>query len=764
VWSRLAVPALAIVFGLAGRAAIGEEATSLVLVTQDEKPAPKRRDSRIKPPEVSYEAAIEPANAKPGDAVTYKVTVKVDEPWHIYAWAAEQPKEGPRSTQFDLFGVADLVPGKEWKPDELPIRKKEPAFPDLDAVDFHENQVVWSMPLTVPKDAAAGKRTIRSQIYFQICNQVACKPPTYATLPPAELTVSDGGEPCAAIVPTREELLTALIPLTTVMYQAAPAPAETAALELPAGETGDAIREGLPAFILLALTHGLFAVLMPCVWPMVPITVNFFVKQSQAKGGRPVGLALVYCLAIIGIFTAIGLLVSIFFGAAATTKLGNNPWVNLVFAIAFFAFGLSLLGLFEIRLPSALLNASSTAESRGGVLGVMFMAATLTITSFTCTAPLVGSLLFMASKGSYFYPVVGLLAFSTVLSLPFLAVALVPSLLTKVPRGGDWMNAVKVVGGLLEIGAAFKFLNTAEVSFHGGLAAEAFFDTQVVLSLWVILALVCGIYLLGIFRTSHDLDEVKIGPGRLLTGVLFLAFALFLSPALFGNPPKSRIYDSIVGIFPPDAGELDASTRISREVVASLESSAGSGRAPSTIDVTVAAPDTKAPLTVQDNSLDRPVKATSKDPKVAIREEREVNGVSWGLSYEAALEQAKAEKKPVLIDFTGVNCANCRTMEQAVIPRPEVVGELRRFVPVRLYTDFVPIESIEKQDAEFLGEDNLDLEQGLVGQTTSPFYVIVDSDGKVLTQKAFDTSVPAFVDFLKNGLAKFETAAKVASK
>lgn len=507
-------------------------------------------------------------------------------------------------------------------------------------------------------------------------------------------------------------------------------------------------------FILNAAIHGLGAVLMPCVWPMVPITVNFFVKQSKAKGGRPIGLALVYCLSIIGIFTAIGLLMSIFFGAASTTKLGNNPWVNLLFALVFMVMGLSLMGLFEIRLPSWLLNASSRGESRGGLVGVMFMALTLTITSFTCTAPLVGSLLVQAARGEYFYPTVGLMTFSTVLAVPFLVLALVPSLLSAVPRSGNWMNSVQVIGGLLEIGAAFKFLNTAEVSFRGGRASDAIFDTQVVLSIWVIMALVCGIYLLGLFRTNHDQGEPTTGPARILIGCLFLSFGLYLAPALFGNPPQSKLYELIVGIFPPDAHELNATDRIAQRINSDLRDTLLGGG--------FSAQQT-GPLVVE--PADLPVKATSNIPEEAIRQEREVFGVSWGLSYEAALEQAKSEQRPVLIDFTGVNCANCRTMEQVVIPRPEVVAELRKFVRVRLYTDFVPIESLTREEAEYLGEDNLDLEQKLVSATTSPLYVVVTPDGKVLAQKGFDPSPASFVTFLQEGLAKFEALSpKMAQK
>ena len=237
---------------------------------------------------------------------------------------------------------------------------------------------------------------------------------------------------------------------------------------------------------------------------------------------------------------------SFFFSATALQNLANNPWLNLAVAGLFLAFGLSLLGLFEIRLPNFLLNASAKGEGRGGLIGVMFMALTLTITSFTCTFPVVGGLLVMAAGGEFFYPIVGLATFAAVLAFPFFLLALAPGLLSKMPKSGDWMNAVKVVGGLVEIGAALKFLNTAEIGF-GAIPEDAWFDAQLVLSAWVGLAAVCGLYLLGLFRTDHDHEEVKIGPGRLLVGSLFLALALFLAPALFGRPPQSQVWYLVVG-------------------------------------------------------------------------------------------------------------------------------------------------------------------------------------------------------------------------
>ncbi len=308
---------------------------------------------------------------------------------------------------------------------------------------------------------------------------------------------------------------------------------------------------GLIPFLLACAGAGLLALAMPCVWPMIPVTVNFFVKQGEKDKKKATRLAVAYCLSIIGIFTTLGLVFSAVLGAGSLNSLANNPWLNAGVAVLFLAFGLSLLGLFEIRLPNALLNASSRGESRGGLIGVGFMASTLTITSFTCTFPVVGGLLVLASNGSYLYPIIGLATFASVVALPFFLLAIAPGLLSKMPKSGDWMNTVKVVGGLIEIGAAFKFVNTAEISFHA-VPEDAWCNEQVMLTIWVVMCLICGIYLLGLFKTDHDYADAKVGPGRISFGMLFLFMALYLAPTLFGQTAGEQgpIYDRLASCRP----------------------------------------------------------------------------------------------------------------------------------------------------------------------------------------------------------------------
>ena len=566
------------------------------------RPAKADSDATFRPAQATFTTSIEPAQAKFGDVVTFNVTAKLEPEYHIYQYAKEAG-DGPLPTNFDFFDRQGLELAGDWTASRPPIKHKDPGFPDLPFVEYFEDEVTWSIKLKVPSNALTGKKVLHCQVHYMICNASTCSPPAYWTVPAAELTLLPGNaspppaaaaskpEPASsngelpkpamkaagsaaaapesknasdspaapgALAPTSTEkpAVSSAAATATGSGRSAPAAAASPAPGVES-EIAQKAQAGLIPFLIASALGGLFALVMPCVWPMVPITVNFFIKQGQGTSGRKkaTGLAFMYCLSIIGVFTAVGVLFSFFFSASSLQNLANNPWLNLFVAGLFLIFGLSLLGLFELRLPSFLLNASAHNEGRGGLVGVFFMALTLTITSFTCTFPVVGGLLVMAAGGNFFYPIVGLATFAAVLAFPFLLLALSPGLISKMPRGGDWMNAVKVVGGLVEIGAALKFINTAELARV--VPEDAWFDASVILTCWIALSLVCGLYLLGIFRTDHDHGDVKVGTGRIIFGAVFLGMAIYMAPALFGRPPQSLIWDRlIVGILPPDASEF----------------------------------------------------------------------------------------------------------------------------------------------------------------------------------------------------------------
>ncbi len=526
-------------------------------------------------------------------------------------------------------------------------------------MEYFENEARWSLKLRIPPGTEPGAKTLRNQITFQICDASSCKPPARSTLPDVALTVvpgvGGGGEGGAAAS-------TPGSPTSTTTEDAAAVTAADAEAT-PTSEVAREAQKGLLSLIFVSAGAGLLALVMPCVWPMIPITVNFFVKQGSKNKGKTTGLAIAYCLAIIEVFTSVGVLVSFFFSATALQNLANNPWLNAFVALV--VPRVRAEPARSVRDPSPQLPAQRFgqrgrawrddwrhvhgahpddhlvhlhlprrwwSDRDGGQRRVLLPDRRPGHASRRCCA------------------------------FPFFLLALAPSLVSKMPKSGDWMNSVKVVGGLIEVGAAFKFINTAEIGF-GAVPEDAWFDAPLVLSAWVVIAVVCGLYLLGLFRTDHDHDEVKIGPGRLLAGSLFLALALFLAPALFNNPPKKPALGPDRGHPSPDVGDLTRPGGWPRR---------RRGRK----------------------------KAVSTDPATAEREEKSFHGVVWGMSYDEALEVAKASNKPVLIDFTGVNCVNCRKMEQTVLNRKEIVGLLSEFVTVQLYTDYVPIGSLTQEQRE----------------------------------------------------------------
>jgi thiol:disulfide interchange protein len=737
--------------------------TGAAIADDAAKPARKDSPEGIKSKHAVLTPSIEPKEAKPGDSVTFNVTATVDPGFHIYSYS-EVRRPGPVSTSFDLFdkGGLELVGG--WSASRDPEKHKDPNFPEVDVVEYYEGEVTWSTKLKVPSGLSPGKKTLRTQARYMVCDARICSLDGRWTLPAVELTVlppSGAGaagavaaiaksgpaitdasksaadqKASAVAAPKADAVRSSESPAVAAPTKSAAPSSAGAGTDGPSAvqsEIAQTAQAGLIPFLIASAIGGLFALVMPCVWPMVPITVNFFIKQGQGPSGRKkaTGLAFMYCLSIIAVFTAVGVLFSFFFSASSLQTLANNPWLNLLVAALFLVFGLSLLGLFELSLPSFLLNASSQNEGRGGLIGVFFMALTLTITSFTCTFPVVGGLLVMAAGGDFFYPIVGLATFATVLALPFFLLALAPGLISKMPRSGDWMNAVKVVGGLVEIGAALKFINTAELAYV--VPENAWFDAEVILTCWIALAAVCGLYLLGVFRTDHDHGDVKVGTGRILFGALFLGLAIFLTPALFGRPPHSLVWDRlIIGILPPDASELATPTQ--------FVAAGGEGSAP------------------------RTVPATSNVPAQAEKEEKKFHGVQWGMSFEQAREIAAAEKKPILIDFTGVNCANCRAMEAGVMPRPQVVSLLKKFVTVQLYTDRVPIGSLTPdQRADLAGENQVRLLK-LAKEASNPIYVVLSPDGDVVARLAGLVEVPVFVDFLSKALEKFPAVSDATSK
>jgi thiol:disulfide interchange protein len=386
--------------------------------------------------------------------------------------------------------------------------------------------------------------------------------------------------------------------------------------------------QSLGSFIWLAAAMGALSLLTPCVFPMIPITVSYFTNHASDNRKSAVFTAIIYAIGIILTFTALGMLLAAIFGAGGVNQLAANPWVNLFITAIFLGFAFSLFGAYFIQVPPSLmdkLNSVTRSKEGSQVIGALLMGFTFTLTSFTCTAPFVGTLLVMTAQGNWRWPLAGMLAFSTVFAIPFFVLALAPQLMSQLPKAGGWMNSVKVVMGFLEIAAAMKFLSNADLVWHWGI-----FTRQVVLAVWVGIGVLTVLYVLGCFRMQHDSPIESVGAARVTVAIVFLAVTIWLVPGLFG-----RQLAELESFLPPELGASVSAPPTSPASSAKLQHEAG-----------------------------------------------------WILNdYDGAIEQAKQENKLVFVDFTGYTCTNCRWMEANMFPRPEVAKEMNRFIRVRLYTD-----------------------------------------------------------------------------
>ncbi|MEM6297218.1 MAG: cytochrome c biogenesis protein CcdA [Bacteroidota bacterium] len=479
-------------------------------------------------------------------------------------------------------------------------------------------------------------------------------------------------------------------------------------------------------FALLSFLGGFAALLTPCVFPIIPMTVSFFTKKDD-KRSKGIRQALLYGLSIMVIYTAIGTVFSAIFGADAASIIATHWIPNVLFFVVFIVFAVSFFGAFDIVLPSRFVNSIDKQADKGGLIGIFFMALTLAVVSFSCTAPIAGSILFQSANGEFLRPMVGMLSFSLALALPFTLFAMFPSWLNALPKSGGWLNTVKVVLGFVELALAFKFLSVADQVYHWGLL-----DRPIFIAIWTAISIAMGMYLLGAYRLPHDSVEEKIGISRLLMGISTLVFAIYLIPGMFGAPLKA-----LSGFLPPqNTNSFDIREIIREEVNTSL-------------------------------GIER------KDSKDALSEEPKYadilhlpHGLDGYFELEQALRVAKAKNKPVFIDFTGHGCVNCREMEANVWSETPVLNRLKDdFVVVALYVD----ERKELEESEYriskfdsktkttVGKINADLQIHFFEQNAQPYYVLLSPEGQVLnTPTGYDLDVDKFVDFLDEGLENFE--------
>lgn len=638
-------------------------------------------------------------------------TATVKDPWHLYG--TELPKGGPTPTHLlvDKIEGAELVGGLTST--QKPIEKYDPNFEMT--LRFFSGKVTFrqKIRITDPK-----KFAFVGAIRYMACNDEQCLPPanweftvqpkelgklgdaaatklTEETPATTEATATSLGEPSADSVASVDTLSVA--------------PQDTAALassdlwapvipELKAyGDKALNQAEGSLWMLLVGgFLGGLVALVTPCVWPMIPMTVSFFLKRSsdRKKGIRD---ALLYGIGIIVIYVSLGLIVSAVFGSDALNNLATNAIFNVAFFILLVIFAISFFGAFELVLPSSwTAKMDAKADSASGFISIFFMAFTLALVSFSCTGPIIGTLLVQAATSSsgMLAPAVGMLGFALALALPFTLFAIFPNLLQSMPKSGGWMNSVKVVLAFIELALALKFLSIADLAYGWRIL-----DREVFLSLWIVIAILLGLYLLGKIRFPHDAPQEKTPIPALFLAIISFSFAVYMMPGLVGAPLRA------ISAFAP-------------------------------------------PLRTQDlNLYNGEVHAKFDD-------------------YDAGMAYARQVGKPVMIDFSGYGCVNCRKMEASVWIDPNVKHMLEEdYVLITLMVDEKaplkePIEIMEngeKVKLRTVGDKWSYFQRMKFGANAQPFYVLLDHQGKPLAPSyAFNEDVSAYLNFLKSGLSEFD--------
>lgn len=478
-------------------------------------------------PIVSWSASLIPGDARPGESAQIVVTGKIKDGWHIYAM---KQTGGPIATEITLPDTSVLKPnGEAIQPP--PIEADDPNFGIR--VGYHKGATAFALPVQLGAKIEGAQKVIVN-VRWQACNDTSCAIPETT---PVTFTFTPGSGPAR---PDRTSPITAVPeqPEGHVAGQAAPSAGQDGkqAAQLESGE-GDVSKqvekarsEGLLAFLRLAVTLGLLSLLTPCVFPMIPITVSYFAKPVSTEGGSNLRGAFAFSIGIISTFTIIGFAVTLLFGASGTQDLATNPILNLVIAILFVVFALNLFGVFEIRMPSFLLNRAQSGTRRGGFAGPLFMGVTAAITSMTCTVPFVGTILALATK-EFFYPLMGMIGFSLAFATPFFLLALFPQSLAKLPKSGSWMSSVKVFMGFIEIAAAVKFASNADLVWHLGMLTRPVF-----VAIWAIVALVAALYLMGWITLPTAPNGPKIGIGRRVLGLAMAGVGGYCLASLNGAP------------------------------------------------------------------------------------------------------------------------------------------------------------------------------------------------------------------------------------
>ena len=640
-------------------------------------------------------------------------TATIDKGWHVYS--TDLGDGGPISATFNVEKISGATVVGKLQPKGKEIASYDKLF-EMNVRYFESTaQFVQKLKLT------GGDYKIEGFLEFGACNDENCLPPTQV-----EFNFSGKAEAAkGAAAATPAEKVTAPAEETKTETQPASqteTPADTASTGIIGGADGptdinvagnidlwkpvindlqsygEATSQDDMSWIYIFITGflgGLLALFTPCVWPIIPMTVSFFLKRSKDKK-KGIRDAWTYGASIVVIYVTLGLAITLIFGASALNALSTNAVFNILFCLMLVVFAASFFGAFELTLPSKWSNAvDSKAEATSGLLSIFLMAFTLSLVSFSCTGPIIGFLLVQVSTtGSVVAPAIGMLGFAIALALPFTLFALFPSWLKSMPKSGGWMNVIKVTLGFLELAFALKFLSVADLAYGWRIL-----DRETFLALWIVLFALLGFYLLGKIKFPHDDDDTKVGVGRFFMALFSLAFAVYMVPGLWGAPLKA------VSAFAP-------------------------------------------PMQTQDfNLYNNEVHAKFDD-------------------YDLGMEYARQHGKPVMLDFTGYGCVNCRKMELAVWTDSKVSDIINNdYVLITLYVDnktplTSPVKVTEngrERTLRTVGDKWSYLQRVKFGANAQPFYVLIDNEGRPLNKSySYDEDIPKYIEFLQTGLENYK--------
>ena len=595
----------------------------------------------------------------------------IDKGWYVYS---QNAGEGPVSTEF-TFENSDkfILSGNVLEQDPL-----EEFDPNFDAIlRYFKNEAVFTQLIQVNSEEDF---QINGEVYFMTCDSTQCLPPEAL-----EFTFNIDG--------INEDLISST------------------------SDTTESSSKSMWALFFIAFLSGFAALLTPCVFPMIPLTVSFFTKQSKTKA-RGIINAVIYGISIIVIYVALGVGVSSIFGADALNNMATNVYFNIGFFLLLIIFGASFLGAFELQLPASWVNKTDKASDKGGLIGIFFMAFTLALVSFSCTGPIVGTLLVEASTGGYFGPIVGMLGFSLAIALPFALFAAFPGWLNSLPQSGGWLNSVKVTLGFLEIALAFKFLSNADLVLQAHLLERELF-----IAIWIVIFGLLTMYLLGFLKFAHDSDLKYISVSRLSVAILTGTLTIYMIPGLWGAPLK------IINAFPPPMQYSESPQGVGAVQISS------------------------------NHSIDSSNDGQHIGPQ----------GLMAFHDYYEALNYAKKVNKPLMIDFTGHACVNCRKMEEQVWSDQNVKNMLANdVVLVSLYVDerinlpkeeqYITKMAGKEKKVKTTGDKWMVFQANTFGTNSQPYYVMLDLNENQLIEPANYQdygSVSLFKDWLERGVNLF---------